>query len=514
MSAPMQLRGDRGGPYDAVIIGSGAGGSTLACQLTSHGLKVLLVERGARMTPRDPPKPVGRFLYHEVTDPSRPLAYVGGQTKFYGAALYRFRESDFEEVAHENGMSPAWPIRYADLEPYYDRAELLYRVHGAPDGDPTEPPRANPYPHPPLPQDGLIARFAQRLRQSGTCTASIPRGLDYRAGGKCVMCPTCDAHYCQLDAKMDAETAALAHAMATGNLHLLSGVQCLRVLTGGAGDTVRGVELRGPDGDSFVEAPIVAVSAGLPGSALLLRRSRNEHHPEGLGNHSGALGKYLAGHATGMVFPFVSLRAVPPTHTKDFAINEYYHGAPDWPYPLGVIQTGGQTPFWEVASRLQRPLAKIIGQHSIICFYMAEALPTAQSGLVFDGDTIGDRVLPTYNMGSFAKLRALTTKLFRKAGYLSLARRKAPYLWHETGTARMGDDPAISVVDRNCQVHGINGLYVMDASVLPSAGAVNTGLTIMALALRAGDHIAKGNTERGSHRLASQSPGATALMAT
>jgi choline dehydrogenase-like flavoprotein len=492
VSASTQFRGDRGGAFDVVIIGSGAGGSTLACQLTARGLKVLLVERGARMTPRAQAQPIGRFLYHEVTDPAKPLSYVGGQTKFYGAALYRFRESDFDEVAHENGISPAWPIRYADLEPYYEAAERLYRVHGAPDGDPTEPPRANPYPYPPLPQDGLIARFAQNLRRSGTSTASIPRGLDYRAGGACVMCPTCDAHYCQLDAKMDAETAALAQAMATGNLHLLSGVECLRVLTGPAGETVRGVELRGRNGDEIVECPIVAVSAGLPGSAALLRRSRNEHHPQGLGNHGGALGKYLAGHATGMVFPFVSLRQVPPTHTKDFAINEYYHGAPDWPYPLGVIQTGGQTPFWEVASRLQRPLAKVIGQHSIICFYMAEALPTAESGLVFDCDTIKDRVPPIYNMASFAKLRALTTKLFRKAGYLSLARRKAPYLWHETGTARMGDDPATSVVDRNCQVHGIDGLYVMDASVLPTAGAVNTGLTIMALALRAGDHIATG----------------------
>ncbi len=513
MSVHTQPTDDAGGPYDAVIIGSGAGGSTLACQLTLHGLNVLLVERGARMTPRAPPNPVGRFLYHEVTDPAQPLAYVGGQTKFYGAALYRFRESDFEATVHENGVSPAWPIRYRDLEPYYARAEHLYRVHGAPDGDPSEPPRSNPYPYPPLPQDGLIARFAQRLRRSGTRTASIPRALDYRAGGACVMCPTCDAHYCQLDAKMDAETAALAQAMSTGKLHLRTGMECLRVLTDGAGDAVRGVELRGPDGDEIIECRIVAVSAGLPGSALLLRRSRNEHHPEGLGNHSGALGKYLAGHATGMVFPFVSLRQVPPTHTKDFAINEYYHGAPDWPHPLGVIQTGGQTPFWEVASRLQRPLAKIIGMHSIICFYMAEALPTPQSGLVFEGDTIKDRVLPTYNMASFAKLRTLTTKLFRRAGYLSLARRKAPYLWHETGTARMGDDPATSVVDANCQVHGIAGLYVMDASVLPSAGAVNTGLTIMALALRAGDHIAK--SKAGSGEAAqSRPPGAPVLMAT
>jgi choline dehydrogenase-like flavoprotein len=479
--------------YDAVIIGSGAGGSTLAYQLTSAGLKVLLVERGERLTPRagDPPDPVGRFLYHEVKDTSQPLSYVGGQTKFYGAALYRFRESDFGEVVHENGVSPAWPIRYADLAPYYERAEALYAVHGAPDGDPTEPPRARAYPFPPLPQDKLIEVFARRLHESGTQTAAIPRALDYRPGGKCIMCATCDAHYCQIDAKMDAETAALAGALATGNLHLRSGVTCLRVLTDHAGSAARGVVLRDGAGEQIVECPTVIVSAGLPGSALLLRRSRTDRHPGGLGNLGGALGRHLGGHAVGMIFPFMGARKMPAAHTKDFAINSFYHGAPDWPYPLGVIQTGGQTPFWTMAGRLQRPIVKLVAEHSMICFYMAEALPTAESGLVFDGDDVKERVLPVYNRRSFEKLRQTAIAVFRKAGYPSLARRKEPYLWHETGTACMGDDPARSVVDPNCQVHGISGLYVMDASVLPTAGAVNTGLTIMALALRAGEHIAQ-----------------------
>ncbi len=491
MAADAQQASCIGGHYDAVIIGSGAGGSTLAWQLTRHGLKVLLLERGDRLQKRaDDGGPVGRFLYHEVKDATQPLSYVGGQTKFYGAALYRFRESDFEEVTHEAGISPAWPIRYADLDVYYDRAEDLYGVHGAPDGDPTEPPRTRPYPYPPLPQDSLMRRFADRLRNSGAELAAIPRGLDYRAGGKCVMCATCDAHYCQRDAKMDAETAALSAAMGTGNLRLETGVECLRVLTDASGDRAEGVVVRSLRGEEVIRCPVVAVSAGLPRSAWLLRRSRTDRHPEGLGNDGGALGRYLAGHAVGMVFPFMSLREVPAAHTKDFAINSFYHGAPDWKFPLGVIQTGGQTPFWTTASRLQRPIARLVGAHSVTCFYMSEALPTRESGLVFDSDDIRDRVLPTYNLQSFAKLRAIATGLFRRAGYPSLARRKAPYLWHETGTARMGSDPATSVVDPDCQVHGIKGLYVMDASVLPTAGALNTGLTIMALALRAGDHIA------------------------
>jgi choline dehydrogenase-like flavoprotein len=479
--------------FDAIIIGSGAGGSTLAYQLARRGLKTLLVERGSRLRPRqvDGSSPEGRFLYHEVADASQPLSYVGGQTKYYGAALYRFRESDFLEVQHERGVSPAWPIRYGDLAAYYEQAEALYRVHGAAESDVTEPPREKPYPFPPLPQAPLVEAFATRLQRAGAQISPIPRGLDYRAGGKCIMCSTCDAHYCALDAKMDAETAALSAAQVTGNLHLVSETECLRVLTDPSGTRARGVELRDAEGDRIVECPVVVVSAGLPRSALLLRRSRTDRHPQGLGNASGSLGRYLAGHAVGMVFPILGLRKLPATHTKDFAINSFYHGATDWRYPLGVIQTAGQTPFWTVAGRLQRPLAKLIGERSLTCFYMAEALPTRESGLVFDGDRVSDKVLPTYNMASFARLRRIAVSLFREAGYVSLARRRPPYLWHETGTARMGDDPQSSVVDRDCQVHGIGGLYVMDASVPPTAGAVNTGLTIMALALRAGDHIAK-----------------------
>jgi choline dehydrogenase-like flavoprotein len=480
------------GKYDAVIVGSGAGGGTLAYQLASAGLKILLLERGERLRPQAPSNaPIGRFLYHEVKDTAAPLSFVGGATKFYGAALYRFRESDFTEVQHESGVSPAWPIRYADLAPYYDQAEDLYRVHGASEGDSTEPPRARPLPYPPLPQHELIERLSQRLNKNGTRTAPIPRGLDYRAGGNCVMCSTCDAHYCQVDAKMDAETAALARALVTGNIRLETGVECLRVLTSPDGGNAAGVLVRHGSEEFTVRCPIVVVSAGLPGSAVLLRRSRTELHPEGLGNHAGSLGRYLGGHAVGMVFPFMGLRKMPAVHTKDFAINAYYHGAPDWQHPLGVIQTGGQTPFWTMASRLKRPLVEMVGRRTITCFYMAEALPTRHSGFGFKDDEIGEKTVPVYNMESFRKLRQIATTAFRKAGYPALARTNTPYLWHETGTARMGDDAATSVVDRNCQVHGVSGLYVIDASVLPSAGAVNTGLTIMALALRAGDHIAQ-----------------------
>jgi len=462
--------------------------------LAQRGLQVLVVERGdfLKPDPRAALGTIGKCLYTFTKNFNNPVSCVGGQTKFYGAALYRLRQSDFEEVEHECGISPAWPLRYCDLEPYYDQAEALYRVHGSSEGDPTDPPRSAPYPHEPIPHDPIVARMIERLERTGTTTCSTPRGLDYGPGGRCVLCSTCDVHYCQIDAKMDAEIAALRPALATGRVQLVTRTDCQRVLTSADGTRVRGVILQQAGISYTVHANTVAVCAGFPRTASLLRRSRNRHHPEGLGNSTGCLGRYMGGHSVGYAFPLMAWRKLPAIHSKTVGINTYYHGTRDWPYPLGVIQLAGQIPFWEMASKTMRPIARFVGAHSLMCFYMTEALPTRETGLVFTGDEITNRAAPIHNSASFAKLRRLTIDAFRRAGYRVLSRERAPYTWHEVGTARFGADPTTSVADPNCQVHGIAGLYVIDQSVLPSAGAVNTCLTIIALALRAGDHIAGG----------------------
>jgi choline dehydrogenase-like flavoprotein len=144
--------------YDTIIIGSGAGGCSLACRLGQLGLKVLVVERGDFLKPqrRDAAAPVGKYLYRVMKNRADPLSFVGGQTKFYGSALYRMRESDFRSVEHERGVSPAWAVSYSDLEPYYEQAEALYRVHGSPAGDPSEPPRAHPFPYAPISHAPLV----------------------------------------------------------------------------------------------------------------------------------------------------------------------------------------------------------------------------------------------------------------------------------------------------------------------------------------------------------------------
>jgi len=477
--------------WDAIVIGSGAGGSSIALRLAQHGVKTLVVERGdfLKLDPPDRDAPEGRFLY-DIVEAGASLDFVGGQTKFYGAALYRLRERDFRGVDHGCGTSPAWPFGYDTIEPYYQQGEVLYRVHGAPVTDPTEPPRHGALPHPALPHDPLVARLIARLERSGTKVSAVPRAIDYGPEGKCVLCAGCDSYYCARDAKMDAEIAALRPALATGHVELLTQTECLRVLTSPDGRRATGVVLRDRHGVQSAYAATVIVAAGIPGSPLLLRRSRTDQHPQGLGNAGGALGRYMSGHSVGMVFPLVSWRKLPPIHSKTIAINTYDDGAPDWPQPLGVIQLTGQMPFWRTASGAYRAIACLVGQHSLISFYATEALPTAQSGLVFDGDTIAERVDPVHNLAAFERLRGLAVDAFRRAGYRVIARRRPPYLWHEVGTVCLGTDPTRSVVDPDCQVHGVRGLYVVDQSVLPSAGTVNTALTIIALALRAGDHIA------------------------
>jgi choline dehydrogenase-like flavoprotein len=204
---------------------------------------------------------------------------------------------------------------------------------------------------------------------------------------------------------MDAEIAALRPAPASGNVRLLTETDCLQVLTTGDGSRVTGVLLRYLGREQLVHASIVALCAGPVGSASLLRRSRTRKHSQGLGNANGCLGRYLAGHSVGMIFPLISWKRVPPTYTKTFAVNGYYNGTAEWRYPLGVIQTAGQMPFWGERPWPVRPLARLLARHSR--FHMTEAPPTRNTGLVFGGDEVVNRVAPVHNLKTFFKLRDL-----------------------------------------------------------------------------------------------------------
>ncbi|MFT3907591.1 MAG: GMC family oxidoreductase [Steroidobacteraceae bacterium] len=475
--------------YDAIVIGSGPGGSAVAHRLAHAGRKVLVVERGELFAPTTPAAPgvVGHYLYDLIAMGESPARFVGGQSKFFGAAMYRMRASDFLATQHEAGISPAWPFDYAALEPYYCAAERLYRVHGDPAGDPTEPPRSQPLPFGPLPHSAVVAPCVQRLQAAGHVVSAIPRGVDYGPQGRCTLCSTCDAYACSLDAKMDAESATLRPALLTGNVELALQSECLRIVTDASGSRAIGAMIRRHGTNQLIEAGRIVVAAGLPGSMQLLWQSRTARHPAGLGNAHGNLGRYLGGHWTGMIFPLLSWRAQPANHTKTFSINNHYDGMPDWPWPLGVIQVAGQMPYWRFSSRLMRLPARLLAQRSLLCFYMIEAVPGADSGHVVTAEGIAAKTEPRLSKRTFDSARQRAAATFRSAGYRVIARNNPPTLWHQVGTARMGEDPRTSVCNADCAVHDIPNLHVVDASVLPSAGAVNTCLTIVAVALKAAD---------------------------
>jgi len=199
--------------YDVIIIGTGAGGGTLAHKLAPSGKRVLLLERGGYL-PREPANwdsrevfindryLSGEFWYDQDGRAFKPHQqyFVGGNTKFYGAILFRMRERDFGEVQHYGGLSPAWPISYQDLEPYYAEAEKLYLVHGQAGEDPTEPPRAGPFPYPAVSHEPRIQQLSDDFEKAGHRPFHLPVGVDLNESdpeaGRCVRCDRFDGFPC------------------------------------------------------------------------------------------------------------------------------------------------------------------------------------------------------------------------------------------------------------------------------------------------------------------------------
>ena len=466
---------------DALVIGTGMGGSSFAYGLAKRGKDVVVVERGDYLRPPSPDlQPIHNFNFEH-------LAVVGGLTKSYGAAMYRLRERDFKPVEMERGPTPGWPITYADMEPFYGDAERLFKVHGSSAHDKLEPPRSTPWPYPAIEHQGPAAQLVQRLRdKAGVSVSYVPLGKDYdpAGGGKCVLCRHCDAYYCPRDAKMDAEIGALRPAVATGRARLMTNTECLKILTSPDGRRVTGALLRRDGQEITVTAPVVGVGCGLSDTPLLLYRSRTSAHPNGLGNSGGALGRYWSAHTAAWVFamkPFVQREKF---HQKSFAVHDWYESSPGWRYPTGVVQSVCFIEPIGMGRKIRYP-ANVVLAHSLHTFVMNEAVPSRDTGFALSDTEAKEMAVPMENVESLARLRKLTKQMFWSAGYPALSPPIKATSYHSTGTARMGSDPNTSVCNERCEVHDVAGLHVVDSTVLPSAGCVNSGLTIAANALRA-----------------------------
>ena len=490
---------------DVAIIGTGAGGGTLAYALKNSGAKVVLLERGGWL-PSEPANwsPAAVFgeqrykadeLWRDAHGRSfRPgmQYFVGGNTKVYGAALARMRREDFAEYRLEDGVSPAWPITYDDLEPYYERAERLYRVHGATGEDPTEPPRSSPYPFPPVPDEPVIAELRARLRRQGLHPYSLPLGIDLAEDGTCIRCGTCDGFPCRVGAKSDADVRCVRPAIATGNVTLRTETFVDRLETSDDGSRVTAAACRTPQGALRVQARTFVVSCGAVNSAALLLRSASAAHPDGLANGSGQVGRNYMSHV------HTSLLALGPrrnttTFQKTLAVNDYYRGEDGWPYPLGTLWLIGKVraPMLRAAMRmLPTPLATAAASRSVDWWACSEDVPSPERRVTLDRDgTIRVSWRPT-NLQSHRRLVGLGKRMLRGAGYpVVLHRQMGPeFNAHQCGTSRFGTDPATSVLDPLCRTHDVENLFVVDASFFPSSAVLNPVLTIAAQALRVAEN--------------------------
>ncbi|MFF3446716.1 GMC oxidoreductase [Streptomyces sp. NPDC002667] len=515
--------------YDVIVIGTGAGGGTLAHRLAPSGKRVLILERGGYLPrERDNWESTAVFVQgkyrapefwydkHGNEFPPEVNYYVGGNTKFYGAALFRLRPGDFGEVRHHDGLSPAWPIGYEDLEPYYTQAEHLYRVHGRHGEDFTEGPAGEQYAYPPVEHEPRIQQLSDDLEKQGLHPFHLPIGVNLtqddngRAthASACIRCDRVDGFPCLLGAKSDAQVICVDPALEHPNVTMVTHADVRRLETDASGQTVTGVVAELGDGSTQTfGADVVVVACGAVNSAVLLLRSANDRHPAGLANSSDVVGRHYMRH-NNLALMAVSKEPNPTKFQKTMALNDWYFGADDWEFPLGGIQMLGKSDADQIHGEAPRWAGKVspdmpfdvLAHHAVDFWLCGEDLPLAESRVTLDKD--GGIHLALDEKNNIAGLKRLQHKLEGMLGHLGMHPHRllnhSIYLHkgmpigataHQAGTVRFGTDPASSALDVNCKAHDLDNLYVVDTSFFPSIGAVNPSLTAIANALRVGDHL-------------------------
>jgi choline dehydrogenase-like flavoprotein len=419
------------GHFDVIVIGTGAGGGTLAHRLAPSGKRILLLERG-EYVPREKDnwstKAVnldGKYATQEVWRDAagRELHphtnyWVGGNTKFYGAALFRLRREDFGELKHWGGVSPAWPIAYEDLEPYYSEAERLYHVHGQRGEDPTDPAASAPYPYPAVSHEPRIQQLHDDLARLGLAPFHVPLGimLDERdpRTSRCIRCETCDGHPCLVYAKSDAQVLCVDPALAHPNVKLLTDAYVSRLETSPSGrEVTRVVVERGGAAEAY-SADIVVVACGAINSAALLFRSANDRHPRGLANGSDVVGRHYMGHVNSVLMA-ISKCPNPTVFQKTLGLNDFYFGSRDWDYPMGHIsfvgKLDGQTLKAGAPAIAPGWTLDLVARHSLDFWLTSEDLP--------DRGCLADHHPPSRTdrrAGRAGRVRGAASRIQRGAG--------------------------------------------------------------------------------------------------
>jgi choline dehydrogenase-like flavoprotein len=502
--------------YDVIIIGSGAGGGSLAYALATTGRRILLLERGESIPKEDAnwnPAVVHRerryapaeTWYDDQDRPQRcPTFYnVGGNTKWFGAVLMRFRAEDFEGMRHYDGMAPAWPIRYADLEPYYTQAEHLYQVRGVRGIDPTEPCASAPYAYGPLHHEPRIQQLADDLTHAGLHPFPLPVGImrDDAAPERqpCRRCAMCGGYPCKVAAKCDAETIAVAPALQFPNVTLLTGAMVTRLETDASGRSVTMVHVRRGNEEERYHGSIIVLAAGAINSAALLLRSKSDRHPDGLANRSGVVGRHYMRHIKSSIIA-ITREPHSTVFQKTLGWNDWYFGDEGWDFPLGHVQTLGKPhPSLYAEDDIPAGLTRdTFGPHTLDLVAFSEDLPDPGNRITLTRDgSIRVAYTPNNTTGHRRLIKRLDT-LLPSIGCVGRLSRHDLYVGqtnsvnganHQCGTVRFGVDPTTSALDVWCRAHDLDNLYVVDASFMPSSTASNPALTIIANALRVANHL-------------------------
>lgn len=517
--------------YDIIIIGTGPGGGTLAYKLAPSGKKILLLERGGYL-PREKDnwntKTVfieNRYKAKETWCDKDGNAFhpgihynVGGNSKVYGAALLRMRAQDFGEVKHYGGISPEWPIRYDDLEPYYTQAEHLYYVHGNRGEDPTEPKAGAPYIYPALSHEPRIQELHDDWMKMGYHPFHLPVGVmldeNQKEKSACIRCNTCDGYPCLVNAKADSQVVCVDPALQYPNVTMVTNALVSRLEARGAGREVTGVVVERNGQMETYKADIVVVSCGAINSAALLLRSANDNHPNGLANSSDLVGRHYMCHNNSAMLA-ISKTPNPTVFQKTIGLNDFYHSSADWDFPMGHISMIGKSdmetlragaPAFAPSFALDQ-----MAKHSLDFWMTSEDLPDPDNRVLVGKE---GNIALRYTENNLEAHERLAAKLKSMLNHLGCEKhllsthlylgKKIPIAGtaHQCGTVRFGRDPRASVLDINCKAHDLDNLYVVDASFFVSSSAVNPSLTIMANALRVGDHLLQ--------RLGARSPEAIA----
>ncbi|WP_234731627.1 FAD-dependent oxidoreductase [Acidocella facilis] len=508
--------------YDVIVIGSGPGGASFAQRLARTGKKILMLERGDYL-PRARANWDAKTVFMQGAYQAREdwrdkdgkifhpgLHYfVGGNSKVYGAALFRLRERDFGLLQHEDGPSPAWPLSYQDFAPWYDEAEALFSVHGQAGEDPSEPPRGA-FPHPPVSHEPVIGDLAARLSRQNLHPFHMPLGIKLtEAHGKptpesvCIRCDAFDGFPCLLNGKADAQVMCVDPALAKfPNLELRTNTYVKRLHASANGRAISTIEVEQDGETSQLSADIVVVACGALSSALLFLRSFSDAHPNGLANRSDQVGRNYMRHNQSIL---MALMRTPndDVFQKTLGLSDFYFGTPETPSPLGLVQMcakvhtgqilGEAVPSW--LHWLPKLPFDMMARHAIDFWLSSEDIPKPENRISYKNGKVHLDFTET-NANEHRRLRQELKRVLSKSykwGSERLAYFSLPMgleaTSHQAGTMRFGTDPASAVLDINCKAHELDNLYVTDASFFPSIGAVNPTLTIIANALRVAAHV-------------------------